>query len=269
MKPGIYYNLSFDEYLAIDAVNSSSLKNMIVSPRNYIRMKNLDKKTRSMDIGRIFHGMILEPGVSKIKCYDGIRRGKKWDSYKEENEGDTIIIASEKRSTDEMRESFYENADAQKWIDLDNGDAEITIIFIEQLTGILCKARIDFLDKACRFFTDLKTAKDVDTHGFQRQFTSLHYYFQFAFYQMALNSVFGLWPDAKCVVVQNGEPFDTVCYNVSPLALTEGKKLVLECLEKLKECKESNTWPGICNETIELDLAAWAIEEPEIEGSTE
>lgn len=267
-EPGIYYGVSFEDYVKIDAVNSSSLKNMIVSPRNYVRMKAIKRKpSRAMELGTFFHSMVLEPDSHGLKCYEGTKRGKAWEEFKEENDGCSIVSKSEVGGLNEMAVSFSCNHEARKWIDLQNGDSEVTIIFVEQLTGILCKARIDFLDKACRFFTDLKTSRAVDTHGFTRQFTTMNYHFQFAFYQMAINSVYGVWPDAKCVAVQNCEPYDTVCYNVSPLALTEGKKLVLDSLAKLQECQKLGVWPGICNETIELDLAPWAIPDQEIEES--
>lgn len=264
VEPGIYYGMPFDEYVAIDAVNSSSLKNMVVSALNYNFKKGLaDSPSKSMDIGRVAHLGILEPEKynNDYIVYDGIRRGKEWESFKADNMGKEILNVSENERVNNMMQSASTHVAARKIIS--DCTSEVTVIFIEQSSGILCKARIDCYDRALRYFADLKTAREVEPWAFARQSASLYYHFQYAFYRIALHSVFGVWIPVKCIAVQNNAPFDTVVFNVSTHTVDVGMKLVMESLTKLKECRESGDWPGISSDEVDLELPAWAVDEEE------
>ena len=64
MKPGIYKNLTFAEYQAIEAVNHSTLCKMELSPEDYLdAVQNERKDTAAFAFGRAVHSAILEPDV--------------------------------------------------------------------------------------------------------------------------------------------------------------------------------------------------------------
>lgn len=265
MKPGIYNDISFREYLDIDAVNSSSLKNMFVSPKKYKHMLDFDKKTKSMSIGTAAHSAILEPEKFNENYieFDGTRRGKQWELFKSENSESEIVTTSEMQSILSIRDSVVAHNKSMEL--LSGGTPEVTVIFNDATTGILCKARIDYLDRAYRFFTDLKTAREVDHHNFSRQSAQLMYHFQFGFYRMALHTITGVWIPVKCVAAQNALPFDVVAYNISTQALDKGIGMVADCLSTLAQCRESDTWSGISDDEIDLELPAWAADAEEDE----
>lgn len=265
MEPGIYHGISFDDYKLINAVNQSSLKHMVVSAKKYKHMLNREYSSSAMAIGSAVHTAILEPSEfeSKYSVYDGTRRGNAWDEFKNTHSDSDILTQTEMSTVENIVSAVKSHQCAMKY--MLGGDAEVTIVFIEPSTGIKCKARLDYIDKAYRFFTDLKTTRDVSHDFFQRQIAQLQYHFQFGFYRMGLHILTGVWVPAKCIAAQNCEPFDVVPYNISSAAMDKGASMVLDCLHTLKTCIESDTWPGISDDEVELDLPSWAYDYEEEE----
>ena len=66
-EPGIYYDVSFEEYVAWDAVNNSRLKLMTKSPLHYATGFK-GEPTQSMSIGTFCHAGVLEP-LSIVKRF--------------------------------------------------------------------------------------------------------------------------------------------------------------------------------------------------------
>lgn len=66
-SPGVYYDVSMDDYLSIDAVSSSLLKSLLISPLD-CWVKNVDPyrdtermTTPQMEVGSAYHDALLEP----------------------------------------------------------------------------------------------------------------------------------------------------------------------------------------------------------------
>lgn len=86
--------------------SSSQLKDLLDDPE-YFHKKHIEKSVErvsipAFDVGTYFHCAVLEPDKLGDDCavFDGIRRGKVWDEFKETNSGKTIITASEKTQAD-------------------------------------------------------------------------------------------------------------------------------------------------------------------------
>jgi hypothetical protein len=99
---GIIKDMPSNEYHAVKGTYSSSqLKDILddeeIFYKKYIS-KELEKESiPAFDIGTYFHTAILEPHKLKSECkvYRGIRRGKEWDRFQEENRGLAIITEAE------------------------------------------------------------------------------------------------------------------------------------------------------------------------------
>ena len=101
-KEGLNTTLSSLEYHGMERTYSSSqlkdlLENEEVFLEKYIKKSIPREENPAFDIGTYFHTAILEPHNLKLDCavYEGIRRGKEWDKFKEENSGRAIITKSE------------------------------------------------------------------------------------------------------------------------------------------------------------------------------
>lgn len=88
-EPGVYTDITFDEYTEINAINHSTLtKFMEMSPFHYKFKKENDdlfKDTKAISEGRVIHEAVLEPEKFKEKY---IKEPNDWREYREFLTGD-------------------------------------------------------------------------------------------------------------------------------------------------------------------------------------
>jgi hypothetical protein len=99
---GLHYDLSSNDYHnEKGSFSSSQLKDLIEDPEYFYR-KHIKKEIEreqipAFDIGTYFHTALLEPEKLTLECavFEGVRRGKDWDKFKEDNAGKAIITKTE------------------------------------------------------------------------------------------------------------------------------------------------------------------------------
>jgi len=253
-KIGIYPNMPFKDYLAIDAVSNSYLSQIKDCPAKALVEV---KETPAMIFGRAAHSFILE-GEKKFDTeyivspkFD--RRptaGKKaYERFCELAKTKTIISAEDFLKIRNMNSAVYNHPMAKKL--LAGGTVEQTIIWKEPVTGILCKSRLDVLpDEKKGAVVDLKTTNDSSEYGFRRSIIKYGYHRQGAFYPDALynvkvgkvgkNTVY----DAFIIIaVEKKEPYAVNCFFLSPELIEYGRQEYLELLRVHKKCKEEKSYP--------------------------
>lgn len=254
----IIKNLSFEEYQKIDAVNFSTLKNIARSPAYYRFIKDVVKSTRSMDIGRAVHMMLLEPSVfdNSVSVYHGTRRGSAWECFKDENKGKEILRPSELETAKRMVESvLFHPFAGHIFLDHDSS-TETTLLWHDPNTGLKCKARLDLIQDGR--IVDLKTTSDPSPWEFTRSAVRYRYFTQFAFYLHGYYIITGERPEMMCVAVGNNGAHETVVYNVSNEAINHGNVEFTAMLEKLVECSESGQFPPVGGyKTQNLTVPEW------------
>lgn len=102
MKSGIVKDMSSSDYHGLAGTFSSSqLKDLLEDPeyfhRKYIKKEIEKLEIPAFDIGTYFHTALLEPEKLKLECavYEGVRRGKDWEAFKEANANKAIITKTE------------------------------------------------------------------------------------------------------------------------------------------------------------------------------
>jgi hypothetical protein len=101
MKSGLYEMSSSEYHGMAGTYSSSQLKDLLEDPEYFFRKhikKEIDKEEfPAFDIGTYFHTALLEPEKLKLECavYEGVRRGKEWEAFKEANKNKAIITKSE------------------------------------------------------------------------------------------------------------------------------------------------------------------------------
>lgn len=246
MKKGeVFYGLSFEEYKKIDAVNFSSLKNIVRSPAYYIWAMGHNWSSKSMDIGRAVHSSVLEPDTfaDTVVSYAGTKRGKAWDAFKEKNLDKEILTVSEFEKVRLMTDSVLGHNLASKVFDRLVGIPELSIVWDDPTTGIKCKARLDWVIDGCVY--DLKTAKDPAPDSFNKAAIKYRYLSQFAFYAWGYEIVTGERCTPGCIAVGNTEPFETVVYDIDGFAFSHGHAECMAMLKALKDCIDSNEYPSV------------------------
>jgi hypothetical protein len=261
MEPGIYTRTQVPDYDAIDAINYSSLKMLLRSPKHYRHyLDNGSRETRDMFKGTTSHVAILEPERFAIDyaVFPGkAKRGAAWESFKTEHADVAIIKAGELTEAIAMRDAVRADPLASAY--LSNGRHEVTLVWIDQETGLKLKGRVDWL-RNDNVLVDVKTARDATPFFFSGSVAKLLYHVQCAMYLDAVETITGQEARFVVLAIEKSAPYDVVPYAVPEPVLGVGRDEYRRLLRLLIECRKENRWPGISNGfELQLNLPAYAM----------
>jgi exodeoxyribonuclease VIII len=275
LSPGIYQNISFEDYNALPHIRNSYLKKLIQCPAA-AQIKE-DKDTPALAIGRAGHCFILEgdnafhsdfcvlPSDAPKKPTDRqifaakpspetVHAVAYWNMFAAQSKGKQIVTLEDYNTLAGMKESIKNHPFAS--LLLADCQSEQTVIFnytTANGTVIPCKARPDSTPSPkLRCLIDLKTTEDPGYDAFMRSCYKYNYWQQSAFYLDAYNAVRGDLPevDAFCfIVVSKKPPYQVECYTVmgDNNLLIRGRASYQSALEIEAECRFNNHWPAYLN----------------------
>jgi hypothetical protein len=251
--------MTFDDYAKIDAVNWSTLKELRRSPKHYrYRLENPREDRPAFARGRAAHTAVFEPRRF-LRDYalfeDGIRRGKKWEAFKEQHAHQTILKPDEYDTCLAIADAVKATPIAASY--LERGEPEKSIQWTDADTGLACKGRLDWWNADRGVLLDLKTASDVSDYRFGSIAARLGYHCQLAFYAEGLRANTGRTPAVVIVAVEADAPHDVAVYRIDEDALYAGWEEVRGLLDKVAICRASNRWPGRYEEEQVLRLPSW------------
>lgn len=258
--------LPWSDYLALDAANWSTLRELRHSPKHYRwRKDNPRPDVKSTSLGRATHAAVFEPDrfdADYIAFPGRQRRGKVWDAFQAEHTaaGRTIVTKSEYAVARDIREAVAGHALLKPY--LERGRAEHTIRWTDPETGIACKARADWIaDRRHPDIVDLKTCTSAEFAKFQRDVTYYGYYGQGGFYTdgMALAEGLPMAPGFVLAAVESEPPYDIAVYRVDEEALAVGRAEYRTYLHKLAECRRRDNWPGRYEVEQVMYLPEWKV----------
>ncbi len=267
LEPGIYRDMSFADYLAIDAVNNSSLKAMATSAKTYKHNLTHGREGSSaMLVGRMAHTGTLERKqlLKEYAIYPGkVRRGKQYDAFAAVNPGKTIVLESEWDKAAGIADAVMANDEARNL--LVGTDTEVSIVWRHEASDTLCKARLDA--DCATSIVDLKSTRHATPRAFANDAAKLYYHVQAAFYADAYAAATGKRKPFRFIAAQSSPPHEVAVYRVSDRLLAAGRKLYEAWLNQLWLCREHNEWPGVATQPLELEdyFPAWALPKAEDE----
>ena len=289
MSPGIYHDLSFEAYREIDAVNQSTLKAFARNP--WAWKQGLPALSGdSFEWGRMFEQRLFYPDNSRqvpngvTVLTDAIkaqlveetkaanpkasgRFSKNLKSYREwaaAQPGE--IIDSEEWNRDwncvGVASDRCRNEPNVKSLLALGGKHEVTIVWRDPDTALLCKGLIDWVPNTIGSLVDVKTSKELNDASsaeaswrFARAVRHLGYAMQAAYYLDGWNLALeqsGAKPDPRnawlFVVSGNKSPWPAAAYRLSQETIDQGASKYRHALRLWKQCHESNTWPGLTDQ---------------------
>jgi hypothetical protein len=251
--------MSFEDYDAIEAEGSTALKDMHVSPLLYWWRKTNERPDRdTLRLGRTLHTLILEPErfpLDYVTWTGGRRYGKEWDRFREEHEAQTIITEAQHAAAVAISDAVRAHPVASAIL-AEEGEAEVSITWTHERTGLRCKARIDWL---CSSLTEVKTCRDPAPAMFATAAARIGYHIQLAHYNAALLAL-GMKPrPIKIIAAQNVEPYDVVVYQVPEEVILVGELRAQLALDRIAACQQTGVWPGLAmDQEVPLHLPSWA-----------
>jgi signal transduction histidine kinase len=188
-KPGLYIGVPFDDYLAIDALSNSFLCAFERSPANAIWAKHAPSfdGDSAADLGSLVHTIALEPEevrnryavLPKVNMRTNEGKEKAADFLASaESAGLEVISEDVFIKARRMAKSMMAHPEFERLLKAENGHSEVTVIWIDQETGLKCKARCDRLVPVLggAAVLDIKTTDKIDRlkwsvldYGYDRQ----------------------------------------------------------------------------------------------------
>lgn len=263
-KEGIFYDMSFEEYAAIPALNGSSLVHLRRSPMKFKHeFDNPTPPTNAMLLGVATHRLILEPNrvgdfaVWGLLKEEKVRRGEVWENFKKLNEGAMIVTQKERDVMVGVAVAVKRSAPAREYIKAP-GKTEVSMFWVDKQTGLNMKGRVDKLLDKGHVIVDLKTTRDCQPWKFGAQASTLGYHVKFAMYASGYKQLTGHEPKMKFIAVESKAPHECAVYHAPTDFMVQGQIDLQGLLIKLMECHESDSWPPQLEEEIDLTLPAYA-----------
>ncbi len=278
--PGIYFDVPFLDYLAWDAVSNSALHAAARSMAHY-RCRKPVEETPAMRLGSLVHAGRLEPlriaeryVVMPLFELDVLTSSgeipanpKATKAYRDKvaqfvaaNKDKTVVTQAQ---YDAMRAMVGELAAHPRAAALlEDGDYEVSILWRDVDSGLLCKGRIDCWQERQSVVVDIKTTADAGR--FERQILDRAYHRQLAMYADGLAELTDHDHGGALVAVESGEPYSVRAALMSEAAMEAGHAEYKRLLKQIAEAVEAKHWPGY-ESPEEWTIPVWAQDQDEVE----
>lgn len=257
---GIHDGMPFADYIALDAVNVSALKQVADCPA---KVGTVKEQSAAMALGSLTHCALLEPSQLERRYVvtDLARNGTKtWEAAVEAAGGRELVKRSEWEAALRMCDAVWAHPTARAL--LTGAVTERTLIWQDAETGLLCKARLDAASPLGGP-VDVKTAASAHPREWARQAARLRYHWQSAHYLtgcVALGHPADAFP---FVVVESAPPHVVAVYELDGDSIEAGHRQSRSALRRYAECRRTNTWPNYGQYIEAIRLPAWALIEDE------
>jgi hypothetical protein len=249
-------------------VSSGGLKRLGQSPAHYdawVRGEIKTESTPALEFGTAFHMAVLEPGrfestyALEPEFGDCRTKGPRAarDAWRAENAGRTPIDADDARAISGMLASIRRHPLAARMFQ--NGEAELTVRWTDDVTGLPCRARPDFYSSSLAMVVDVKTTDDASPQGFTRSIAKYGYAKQEALYRAGLAAVGKPVSHFVFLSVEKTAPFNVGAYVIAERDRFAAHQWVRDKIDLLASCIATDTWPGYDPHIVELSLPSWAI----------
>jgi hypothetical protein len=285
---GIFHDMPFDDYLAVDALSASGLKLLARSPWHYKNRIDTDP-TPAMLRGTLAHCAVLEPDAMALRYVvlpeDAPRKPTAaqlkaknpsaesqatmqwWAQFREHNAGRELVPFGDYALCQAQIAAVAAQPDMAEI--LREGSGEVSVFWIDPHTGLYCKARPDWLPLARNGSVrplDLKTCADESPSGFGRAAARLRYDLQAAHYTAGIEAVTGyVVKEFVFGAVSNKPPVLAVPYVLTNEVREQGEDERIELMERLAWCQRENEWPAYGAGLQLLDFPAYAKSGGEVE----
>lgn len=287
---GLYLDMPFEEYLAVEAFSNSDMKLLARSAWHWKNRVPV-KQTRAMLCGSLAHCAQLEPhalekryvfvpeGAPKrpteaqwnaAKSNESSMAAKAWWSEFLNSQGDREIVTAEEFSITRMQLAALA-ADPELSTLLATGYSECSVFWIDEETGVYCKARPDHvhhLDKRTVKLLDLKSTADESPDGFGRAAARMGFHRQAAHYTEGFQKATGMKVQQFIFgAVTSAPPVLAVPYTLTDEIAEQARDERRELLQLYAFCHKEDRWPTYGSGVQLLDFPAYAKRSTEVEVS--
>lgn len=264
-KPGLYPDLSEADYRAHhDWLSVSGAKKLLPPscPAKFKATLGVEEHRPQFDVGKAFHAAVLKDGAEVVVVDADSWRGTEARAQRDAAyaAGKVPLLAADAAVVDAMAAAVLTHDTAPHLFV--NGAPEVSAFWVDDATGVKCKARFDYLPEKQPgrrlVVPDLKSAVSADPGEFSRAAARYGYVLQQVHYANGLRHL-GVDSDPAFIfcVVEKDPPY---LVNVGQFADRDDVRLSAAALDKAlrlyRECTENDRWPGWSGVT-DLSLPTW------------
>ena len=270
-EPGVYPNLPYEDYDAIDAYR----RTVILEGRRslehlrYSDEEGITEETEALDFGSSLHCAVLEPDrfdstvvLGDINPKTGEPYGAETDKqakFRAANPGKIVVAKGYREKLIGMGSAIRNHPRAGVLIRAAQ-QTELTVVWDDAPTGVRCKVRLDaFLDGGLGL-VDLKSTTDASPQAFPRSLYSYGYHIQAAMSIDAWKSVHPGEPEQPFIIiaVEKEPPYAVACYVIGDDSIAIGRQEYREVLHGIAKARRTGIWPSYPIDIMQVDIPEWA-----------
>lgn len=282
---GWYPGLSLAEYLSIPAMSASGMEAFRRSPAHF-RWEQLHPKepTPAMVEGTALHLALLEPHLFEGRYIplgqcDAVKKG---DGQRCTNQA--IVVRSDHQfcgvrghdplagepmpanvhvmSADAldrvhgMRDAVLRHPDAGRFF-TGKGDSEITGVWRDEATGVLCKLRLDRDIGRAAIFADVKSCPDASRDAFRRHAGRMGYHRKASWYRRGMRALGKAPIGCVLIAVEQNPPHGCQLFLLRDEQLEALDRQTDPLLYRYAECLRSGEWPAYDPGLRDFEVLPW------------
>jgi hypothetical protein len=251
------FDLSWDDYRRIRALNNSGLKWLQYSPLHY-KTNVLDappeKPTYNMMVGSAFHFLALQPDRYPHEVVTDPGWNKNSNKYKDWAAGhkDKLILKAKDIANVRNMVRIMHEKESLKDL-LSTGWPERVILWQDPDFGFWCKGMIDWLTTGPVIVDLKKFSSQASQWNWTGQIRRYDYYSQAWFYQRGLLAATGHHAlDFIWIVSESDPPNECRGIVVDPDEVDKQCEEKMHLVELYANCLEKDEWPGYSDELLFL-----------------
>jgi len=239
--------------------SSSTLKRLKVSPKAC--KWTLDNpglgSTAVMEFGSAFHCRLLEHEryEKDYEVFNGARMTQA-NIADAADRGKLLIRARDLVHQTCMLGALDKNS-AAKHIMEKVEDREVTVIWNDPGSDVLCRGRPDALVPEWETVVDIKTSKSATRESFQRTLADFQHHISAAMYIDGLRWNNYEYSSFIFIVIQREPPYEVAVFELDPEDLDRGRRQYKALLAEWKLCMETNHWPDRVEGVQVIGLPSW------------
>lgn len=281
--PGLHLNVPAETYHAWRAVSAGLLKvvhsQTLAHAHEYMHHGSGSSDAKAF--GSAAHCFYFEPEryFREYYIWPGLDRRTKegkalWEAALATVGGDEtrILTMDDSKRLFAMLTAIREGSMGRRLL-LVKGDIEACLVWVDEPTGLVCKARADKLTRGIRFgdvptncIIDLKTTTSANPADFARDAARFGYDITAGHYCTGAEAVLNDPARYFLLAQEKDAPYLSCLYDCGheahdPKAVDVGRTKAAEAMQRLATALSSDQWPGYPDDFQPLALPAWALAE--------
>lgn len=273
-EPGIYLDVAHDDYNSWpdDSVRSSWLAKLVDPKRTPAHLRseidNPEDSTPDQALGTLIHAAVLEPerfhrtyaAGPDVKLNTNVGK-EQWAKAGQQHSGKTLLRWKDWEVVEGIVDSVWKKPHHSKVREslLACPQREVTVVWIDEATGMKCRIRIDALSQRAGVIMDVKSTRCAHPEEFKNSIVNFGYDVQAAMYREGAAAAGWDIRDTLITAYEKEKPYLASVLEITDEIITIGRMKFRAALELWAECKRTNHWPGYGDRTHPVNYPDWYI----------